>query len=59
MSEITYRSAGADMSVHNIAINILLRWSKEVLFCLLCLDLEKNSEPISYINSCLKKLCKV
>ena len=29
VSEVTDRSAGADMSVHNVAINILLRWSKE------------------------------
>ena len=27
--KITYRSAGAEMSVDNVAINILLRWSKE------------------------------
>ena len=29
VSEITYRSDGAEMSVHIVAINILLRWSKE------------------------------
>ena len=29
VSEVTDRSAGADMSVHNVATNILLRWSKE------------------------------
>ena len=33
VSETTYRSAGADMSVHHVAINILLRWSKKVLVC--------------------------
>ena len=32
----------ADMSVHNVAINILFHWSKEVLFCSLCLDLVKS-----------------
>ena len=35
-SDPTYRSAGAEMSVDNAAINILLRWSKEDFHFMRC-----------------------
>ena len=38
----TYRSAGAEVSVDNAAINILLRWSKESFRYVRCVLIWKH-----------------
>ncbi len=43
------------MSVRTVAINILLRWSKEGFYFVRYTLIGKNGELSFYINSCLKK----
>ena len=56
----TYRSAGAGVFLHLAAINMLLRWSKEVLCIMLGLNFaafNRSDEPISYIELTFEKNC--
>ncbi len=56
----TYRSAGAEASVCPAAIDILLRWSKEVFCMVLGLNvvaLNRCDEPISYMELTFEKNC--
>ena len=56
----TYRSARAEMSVDNVAIYILLRWSKEGFRFDRCMLFGNISNELTfYINSRLKKLSKL
>ena len=56
----TYRSPGAEVLVRFAAIDMLLRWSKEVLCIVLGLNflaLNRCDEPISYMELTFEKNC--
>ena len=59
----TYRSAGAEVLVRLAAIDMLLRWSKEVPSIMLGFNFvafntfNRSDEPISYIQLTFEKNC--
>ncbi len=54
-NNLTYRSDGAEMSVRTVAINILLRWSKEGFHFIRYTLIGKNGE-LFFISTHVSKI---